>query len=108
MKIGIAGTGRMGAAMGARLVEQGHEVHVWNRSAPKTKPLVEKGAKAAATPAELAARCEAVLTILTDAAAIEEVYNGSDGLLSGNVAGKLFIEMSTVPSDTERRIARAV
>jgi 3-hydroxyisobutyrate dehydrogenase len=108
MKIGIAGTGRMGAAIGARLMDQGHDVHVWNRSPAKTKALTDKGAKLAATPAELASHCDAVITILTDAPAIDAVYNGKDGLLSGNVAGKLFIEMSTVPSATERALAPAV
>lgn len=108
MKIGIAGTGRMGTAIGARLMDQGHEVHAWNRSSAKTKALTDKGAMLAATPAELASRCEAVITLLTDASAIDAVYNGKDGLLSGNVAGKLFIEMSTVPSATERALARAV
>jgi 3-hydroxyisobutyrate dehydrogenase len=108
MKIGIAGTGKMGTAMGARLMEQGLELHVWNRSPAKTKPLVDRGAKPAATPAELAGRCDAVLTILTDSAAIAAVYSGKDGLLSGDVSGKLFIEMSTVPSATERALAPAV
>jgi 3-hydroxyisobutyrate dehydrogenase len=108
MKIGIAGTGRMGTAIGGRLLEQGHEVHAWNRSAEKAKPLAEKGARLAATAAELAGRCEAILTLLTDTAAIEAVYNGKDGLLSGNVAGKLMIEMSTVPSATQRKLAPAV
>src|SRR5688572_2896322 len=102
MKIGIAGTGRMGTAMGARLIEQRHELNVWNRSAARTKPLAEQGAKVAATPAELAARSEAIITILTDASAIEAVYNGKDGLLSGSVTGKLFMEMSTVRSETEK------
>ena len=108
MKIGIAGTGRMGAAIGARLMDRGHEIHAWNRSAAKTKPLTDKGAKPAATPAELAARCDAILTILTDSAAIDAVYNGPHGLLSGNVAGKLFLEMSTVPSAAERALAPRV
>ena len=108
MKIGIAGTGKMGTAMGARLLELKHEVHVWNRSAARTRPLLDQGARSAATPAELAGRCDAVLTILTDAAAIEAVYKGTDGLLSGNVGGRLFIEMSTVSSSTERALAPAV
>ena len=107
MKIGVAGTGRMGTAMGARLMEQGHELHVWNRSAARTKALAEQGAKVAATPAELAARSDAIITILTDATAIEAVYNGRDGLLSGTVAGKLFMEMSTVRSETEKTLGRA-
>lgn len=97
----------MGAAMGVRLIGQGHELTVWNRSAGKTRPLTDLGAKPAATPAEVARRSEAVLTILTDAAAIEAVYGGDGGLLSGDVRGKLFIEMSTVRSETERTLARA-
>lgn len=97
----------MGAAMGVRLIGQGHELTVWNRSEAKTRPLTDLGAKPAATPAEVARRSEAVLTILTDAAAIEAVYGGDGGLLSGDVRGKLFIEMSTVRSETERTLARA-
>jgi 3-hydroxyisobutyrate dehydrogenase len=108
MKIGIAGTGRMGAAIGTRLMGQGREVCVWNRSRAKTLALTEKGAKLAATPAELASQCDAVITILTDAAAIDAVYRGKDGLISASVPGKLFIEMSTVPSAVERALAPAV
>ena len=108
MRIGIAGTGKMGAAIGTRLLDLKQEVHVWNRSAARTRPLVDQGALSAATAAELAGRCDVMLTILTDAAAIDAVYNGKDGLLSGSVRGKLFIEMSTVSSATERELAPAV
>jgi 3-hydroxyisobutyrate dehydrogenase len=108
MNIGIAGTGKMGTAIGARLLDLKQELHVWNRSAGRTRPLVDQGAVSAATPAELAGRCDAVLTILTDAAAIDAVYNGKDGLLSGDIRGKLFIEMSTVTSATGRKLAPAV
>lgn len=101
MKIGIAGTGKMGAAIAQRLMGLGHEVIVWNRTAEKTKGLAAAGAKVATTPAALAAETEAVITILTDAAAIDAVYNGSQGLLSGDAAGKLFIEMSTVRPEAE-------
>ena len=54
MRIGVAGLGRMGAAMAERLIEVGHDVTVWNRSADKVKPLVDAGAKAAVTAAGLA------------------------------------------------------
>ena len=64
MKIGIAGTGRMGSAVAARLLGQGHEVTVWNRTAGKTKPLETAGAKLAATPSELATRSGIVVTLL--------------------------------------------
>ena len=69
MHIGVAGLGAMGAAIAARLLEVGHQVTVWNRSAEKTKPLVAAGAKVAASPADLASAVEAAITILTDGAA---------------------------------------
>ena len=54
MRIGIAGLGRMGAAMAARLIEVGHDVTVWNRSPDKAKPVVDAGGRLAQTPAALA------------------------------------------------------
>jgi 3-hydroxyisobutyrate dehydrogenase len=108
MHIGIAGIGKMGAAIAQRLIEVGHQVTVWNRAAAKAKPVVAAGAKLAATPAELANNAEVVITILTDAAAIDTVYGGPSGLLSGDVRGKLFIEMSTVRPETEVALAAKV
>jgi len=105
LKIGIAGTGRMGAAIAQRLLGLGHEVAVWNRTAEKTRPLAAAGAKVAATPSQLASTSETVVTILTDAAAIAAAYHSGDGLLSGDVSGKLFVEMSTVRPETERTLA---
>jgi 3-hydroxyisobutyrate dehydrogenase len=108
MHIGIAGLGRMGGAIAARLIEVGHPVTVWNRSSGKAKPLADAGAKVAASPAALAGMVETVVTILTDAAAIEEVYGGPSGLLAGDVTGKLFIEMSTVQPASEVALAGKV
>jgi 3-hydroxyisobutyrate dehydrogenase len=108
MRIGVAGIGKMGACIAQRLIEVGHQVTVWNRSADKLKPVVDAGAAVAATPAELARSCEAVITILTDAAAIDTVYHGAAGLLSGDVSGKLFIDMSTVQPQTEVALAAKV
>lgn len=96
MNIGLAGLGAMGSQIAARLMEVGHQVTVWNRTPEKTKPLADAGAKVAKSPAELAAGCEAVITLLTDAKSIDQVYSGPNGLLSGDVKGKMFIEMSTV------------
>jgi 3-hydroxyisobutyrate dehydrogenase len=108
MHIGIAGLGRMGAAIGARLIEVGHTLTVWNRSPDKAASLVAAGAALAKTPAELAGAVEAVITILTDAAAIDAVYGGPAGLLAADVSGKLFIEMSTVRPETEIALAEQV
>jgi 3-hydroxyisobutyrate dehydrogenase len=108
LKIGIAGTGRMGAAMAQRLMSLGHEVSVWNRSKEKTKPLAEAGAKVAATPRDLAMDSELVISILTDASAIAATYNGEAGLLSGDVKGRLFVEMSTVRPEVEEKLAKEI
>ncbi|HEY6241804.1 MAG TPA: NAD(P)-dependent oxidoreductase [Burkholderiales bacterium] len=108
MKIGIAGTGRMGAAIAQRCLNLGHEVTVWNRTAARTQPLAAAGAKVAATPFQAASFSETVITILTDAAAIDTAYHATDGLLSGKVAGKLFIEMSTVRPETERDLSARI
>src|SRR5882762_7272756 len=94
----------MGAAITQRLLGLGHEVTVWNRTAEKTGPLAAAGAKVAATPSRLASASETVVTILTDAAAIAAAYDSGDGLLSGDVSGRLFVEMSTVRPETERAL----
>jgi len=106
MKVGIAGVGKMGAAIAARLIEAGHDITVWNRTPEKAKAVA--GAKIASTPLELAQTSEVVISVLTDAAALEAVYNGPSGLLQANVAGKLFIDMSTVLPATEIAVAGAV
>ena len=108
MKIGIAGTGRMGSAVAGRLLGLGHEVTVWNRTREKTRALAAAGTAVAATPSELATRAEIVITFLTDALAIDAMYHGADGLLAGDVRGKLFIDMSTVRPQTEIALAAKV
>lgn len=106
--IGVAGLGRMGAAIAQRLVETGHAVTVWNRTAARAEPLRAMGATVASSPSELAAACDVVITILTDAAAIDEVYRGPSGLLAAPVTGKLFLEMSTVRPETEEQLSAEV
>ena len=105
MKIGLAGTGRMGSAIAQRLASLGHEMMVWNRSADKARSL---GFTVAASPQALASASEIVISILTNAAAIDAVYTGKEGLLAGDVAGKLFIEMSTVRPGTEKALAAKI
>jgi 3-hydroxyisobutyrate dehydrogenase len=108
LKIGIAGTGRMGAAVAGRLLSVGHDLTVWNRTRDKTRALAAAGARVAATPAALAAQVEIIITFLTDAAAIDATYQGVDGMLAGDVRQKLFIDMSTVRPETEKALAAAV
>jgi 3-hydroxyisobutyrate dehydrogenase len=108
MQIGVAGLGKMGSAIAQRLIEVGHDLTVWNRSPEKAQPLANAGAKVATNPADVARNAQTVITILSDAAAIDAVYGGPAGLLAGDVTGKLFIEMSTVAPATETALAEKV
>lgn len=107
MKIGVCGTGRMGASIAQRLMSVGHEVGVWNRSAAKTKPLTDAGARLFASPAELIDGCESAIVMLLNDAASEAVYRGPDGILKARLAGKLVIDMSTVRPDTMQSVGTA-
>ncbi|WP_088342708.1 MULTISPECIES: NAD(P)-dependent oxidoreductase [Rhodomicrobium] len=108
MKIGICGTGRMGAAMAQRLLEVGHEVTVWNRDAAKTEPLTALGAVAAGSPGVLAGGVDCIISVLLNADAIDAVYRGAGGVLSADITGKLVIDMSTVLPEIEEALGRDV
>ena len=99
-QIGIIGLGRMGVAMAERLLAAGFALTVFNRTQAKAEPLLARGATWAASPQQLAAKTDMILTILTDDKAVEHVYNGSEGLLRANLTGKLLIEMSTIRTAT--------
>jgi 3-hydroxyisobutyrate dehydrogenase len=101
--IGIAGTGRMGTAFARRLLETGHAVTVWNRTAGRTAEAAQSGAQVAPDLAALAL-CDAILVSLTDAAAVNAV---ADGLIAAGVRGKLVVDLSTLlPEETRSLDAR--
>ena len=108
MKIGIAGTGRMGTAIARRLLKSGHEVQVWNRTVDNAFDARDAGAGWAPTLGELANDSQVVITFLLDNAAVERVYLGAAGVLTGRVEGRLFIDMSTVSPGIHERIAPAL
>jgi 3-hydroxyisobutyrate dehydrogenase len=101
MKIGIAGIGKMGAGIAARLAGVGHDMMVWNRSLDKARATALKVAQ---TPAELAAASELVVSILADAAAVSSVY----AQMLPAMQGRLFIEMSTVRPEVSKALAAKV
>lgn len=104
MQIGFVGLGKMGQVLVPRLLDAGYAVMVWNRTAERAQPLVERGAVQAESLPALASACDVVCCIVFDDAAVEAVYHTETGLLAGEVAGTLFIEMSTIRPDTVLRI----
>jgi 3-hydroxyisobutyrate dehydrogenase-like beta-hydroxyacid dehydrogenase len=104
MKIGFLGLGKMGTAMARRLIAAGHELRVWNRSEGKTEPLLREGAIAAGTPAEAELGADAVITMLFDDAANEEVLFGANGLMDALSPGALHISCSTISVALSERL----
>jgi 3-hydroxyisobutyrate dehydrogenase len=91
--------------MSRRLINAGHDVVVWNRSAGKATALVELGAKLATSPREMAESCDIVFMCVTDAAAVEEVVFGAEGLAAVAGRGKLVVDFSSIHPDAARVIA---
>jgi 3-hydroxyisobutyrate dehydrogenase-like beta-hydroxyacid dehydrogenase len=89
------GLGQMGTPMAKRLVEAGHDLAVWNRTAAKTQALVEAGGRAAGSPAAAADGAEIVVTMLSTPDAVREVLFGVDGAVARIGPGSVVIEMST-------------
>ncbi len=104
MKIGFLGTGSMGTPMALRLIGAGHELRVWNRSEGRTEPLLREGAIAAGTPAEAELGADAVVTMLFDDAAHEDVLFGSNGLMDALEPGSLHISCSTISTALSERL----
>jgi len=106
MNIGFIGLGRMGAAMATRLLMAGHRVTVFNRTPAKASALVAKGATAAASIAE-ASRGDAVMTMLANDEAVEEVVLSKDGILAALPSGALHVSSSTISIALSERLTAA-
>lgn len=103
-RLGFCGLGQMGGPMAARLLGAGHQLAVWNRTADRARPLVERGARRAESPADAAAGAEAVVTMVSTPEALEQVVFGDDGVAAGLAEGATVVEMSTVGPDVVRAL----
>jgi len=91
MRIGFLGLGNMGMPMAHCLIAAGHELSIWNRTEGRSEPLLREGAIQAGTPAEAELGADAVITMLFDDAAHEDVLFGSHGLMEALSPGMLHI-----------------
>jgi 3-hydroxyisobutyrate dehydrogenase-like beta-hydroxyacid dehydrogenase len=110
-RVGLIGLGLMGQPIGANLLKAGHPLTVWNRTAGRANELVAQGAKLAASPKEVAASSDVLLTIVADPPALESILwgdGGSDsGALAGLKPGSTYIDSSTISPALARKIAAA-
>jgi 3-hydroxyisobutyrate dehydrogenase-like beta-hydroxyacid dehydrogenase len=101
----VIGLGGMGSRIAKRLLDTGHELVVWNRTLEKAQPLVELGATAAESPADASRRAEAVIIMVADPQALQQVTEGPDGVAAGASEATTVIQMSTVSPAATARLA---
>src|SRR5690348_6370820 len=112
VEIGFCGPGLMGAPIIRHLLSAGHSVQVWNRTRAKAEALVPDGATVASTPAELAGRAEAIFLCVLDAAAVEEVVFGANGIVkgvaraSGDSPVRWIVDHGSIPPSATRAFAQ--
>jgi len=101
----VLGMGAMGSRIARRLLDAGHQVTVWNRTPERAAPVLEAGARSAATPAEATRTNEAVIVMVANDAALQQLTEGSDGVAAGVTDRTTVIEMSTVGPAAVTRLA---
>jgi 3-hydroxyisobutyrate dehydrogenase len=105
--IAFVGTGVMGRSMAGHLMAAGHELHVFNRTRDKAKPLLDSGARWHDSAGEAAAQAEVVITMLGFPRDVEETYLGGGGIVARARKGALLVDMTTSSPLLARRISDA-
>ena len=108
LNVGFIGLGNVGGQLAGNLLRHGVKLTVRDLDAARVAALVAAGASAAASPRELAERCDVVITCLPSPAASAAVLEAPDGVLAGLSAGKIWLEMSTTDAAEARRLASRV
>jgi len=108
MTLGFVGLGAMGSRMARRLLDAGHAVVGYNRTAAKAASLVATGMTLATAPRQVAEAADIVFSMVTNTEALEAIARGPEGVLAGLRAGATWVEMSTVSPSATRRLAEAV
>lgn len=103
--ISFIGLGNMGLAIANNLIESGYSLQIYNRTAEKAQPLVDKGAKLAAAPADAVEGSSFVITMLANDQALEAVVLGENGILEKLSPGGIHLSMSTILPTTSRHLA---
>ena len=102
--IAFIGLGQMGSPMASNLLQQGHQLRVFDVNAEAVRHLVDKGATPAANPAQAAKDAEFIITMLPNGDLVRNVLFGENGVCEGLSTDALVIDMSTIhPLQTDKR-----
>src|SRR5258708_5709433 len=104
--VGFIGLGNIGEPIARRMLAAGWELSIWNRTPGKMQSLLDHGAIAAGSPADVARRCDIVCTCVTDASALEAVVFGPKGIASAKGRASLLLDNSTIHPPTTREMAK--
>jgi len=104
-RVGFIGLGIMGKGMANNLLKAGFALTVWNRTASRMDTLVEAGAKAGKSPADVAANSDIIVVCVSDTPDVEKVILDEDGVIHGAKKGSLVVDCSTISPQVTREIA---
>jgi 3-hydroxyisobutyrate dehydrogenase-like beta-hydroxyacid dehydrogenase len=104
-KTGFIGLGNLGTPIAFNLIDSGHTLYVYNRTASRAAPLAAKGAIVCDSVASLAKQCDIVFTIVSDDAALKNICEGENGLLNHLQKESVHISMSTILPQTAAELA---
>jgi 3-hydroxyisobutyrate dehydrogenase-like beta-hydroxyacid dehydrogenase len=107
MRVGFIGLGNMGRAMARNLIKAGHALTVYNQTKSRAEELRPLGATVASTPSEAASGAEALITMVANDHAVEDVIFGSGKVIEALPAGAVHISMSTISVALSHRLAAA-
>ena len=105
--IGMIGLGIMGMPMAGRLIAAGYPLVVYDIKPGAADALVAQGAQPGASPRDVAARADVIITMLPDSAEVEQAVFGEDGVLAGIRKGALLVDMSSISPKTAQKIGAA-
>jgi len=108
MKVGFIGLGNVGGKLAGSLLRNGYDLTVRDLNEEFVKDFVERGAKSANSPKEMAEYCDVIITCLPSPTACSQVMEADDGVLAGISRGKIWLEMSTTDEAEIRRIGALV
>lgn len=107
MKLGWIGTGVMGVSMAGRLMDEGHDLFVYNRTRKKARPLIDRGAQWFDSPLEVVQKANAIFSIVGFPQDVREVYFGANGILAGAKRGDILVDMTTTEPSLAVEIYKA-
>ena len=105
--VAFIGLGAMGSRMAANLISAGFTLRAWNRDAAKAKPLADKGASVAGSPADAVRGAAFVVSMVADDAATRQVLLGEGGVLGAAAPGTIVLDCSTNTPAMAREVAAA-